>query len=99
MIFSFPIKFRCLDNYYLIILLQNLWKVRRLVNYTSNIEGTLNSGKDQFWITHRNKVPENEENSDIATLTRGEVSISPIGPRFLVNDYDQLLKEWINSFN
>ena len=60
---------------------------------------TLNSGKDQFWITHRNKVPENEENSDIATLTRGEVSISSIGPRFLVNDYDQLLKEWINSFN
>ena len=57
------------------------------------------SGKDQFWITHRNKIPENEENSDIATLNRGEVSISPIGPRFLVNDYDQSLKEWINSFN
>ena len=60
---------------------------------------TSNSGKDKFWITHRNKIPENEENSDIATLTRGEVSISPIGPRFLVNDYDQSLKEWINSFN
>ena len=60
---------------------------------------TSNSGKDQFWITHRNKIPENEENSDIATLNRGEVSISPIGPRFLVNDYDQSLKEWINSFN
>ena len=60
---------------------------------------TLNSGKDQFWITHRNKIPENEENSDIATLSRGEVSITPIGPRFLVNDYDQSLKEWISSFN
>ena len=60
---------------------------------------TSNSGKDQFWITHRNKIPKNEENSDIATLNRGEVSISPIGPRFLVNDYDQSLKEWINSFN
>jgi len=60
---------------------------------------TSNSGEDQFWITHRNKIPENEENSDIATLNRGEVSISPIGPRFLVNDYDQSLKEWINSFN
>ena len=60
---------------------------------------TSNSDKDQFWITHRNKIPENEENSDIATLNRGEVSISPIGPRFLVNDYDQSLKEWINSFN
>ena len=60
---------------------------------------TSNSGEDQFWITHRNKIPENEENSDIATLTRGEVSISPIGPRFLVNDYDQSLTEWINSFN
>jgi len=60
---------------------------------------TSNSGEDQFWITHRNKIPENEENSDIATLTRGEVSISPIGPRFLVNDYDQSLKEWVNSFN
>ena len=60
---------------------------------------TSNSGKDKFWITHRSKIPENEENSDIATLTRGEVSISPIGPRFLVNDYDQSLKEWINSFN
>ena len=60
---------------------------------------TSNSGEDQFWITHRNKIPENEENSDIATLSRGEVSISPIGPRFLINDYDQSLKEWINSFN
>ena len=60
---------------------------------------TSNSGEDQFWITHRNKIPKNEENSDIATLSRGEVSISPIGPRFLVNDYDQSLKEWINSFN
>ena len=60
---------------------------------------TSNSGEDQFWITHRNKIPENEENSDIATLSRGEVSISPIGPRFLVNDYDQSLTEWINSFN
>ena len=60
---------------------------------------TSNSGEDQFWITHRNKIPENEENSDIATLNRGEVSISPIGPRFLVNDYDQSLKEWVNSFN
>ena len=60
---------------------------------------TSNSGKDKFWITHRNKIPENEENSDIATLNRGEVSISPIGPRFLVNDYDQSLNEWINSFN
>ena len=60
---------------------------------------TSNSGEDQFWITHRNKIPENEENSDIATLSRGEVSISPIGPRFLINDYDQSLKEWINSFH
>ena len=60
---------------------------------------TSNSGEDQFWITHRNKIPENEENSDISTLSRGEVSISPIGPRFFVNDYDQPLKEWIKSFN
>ena len=60
---------------------------------------TSNSGEDKFWITHRNKIPENEENSDIATLNRGEVSISPIGPRFLVNDYDQSLTKWINSFN
>ncbi len=60
---------------------------------------TSNSDKDQFWITHRNKIPENEENSDIATLSRGEVSITPIGTRFLVNDYDQSLKKWINSFN
>ena len=60
---------------------------------------TSNSGEDQFWITHRSKVPQNEENSDIATISRGEVSISPIGPRFLVNDYDQSLKEWIKTFN
>ena len=37
---------------------------------------TSNSGKDKFWITHRSKIPENEENSDIATLNRGEVSVS-----------------------
>ena len=59
---------------------------------------TSNSGRDQFWVTHRSKVPLNEENSDIATLSRGEVSISPIGPKFLVNDYDKSLKEWIKTF-
>ena len=59
---------------------------------------TLNSGKDQFWITHRNKIPNNKENTDIGALTRGAVSLTPIGPRFLVEDYSKELIAWLSSF-
>ena len=60
---------------------------------------TLTSGKDQFWITHRSKIPNNNENTDIETLTRGAVSVTPIGPRFLVGDYSKELNVWLSSFN
>ncbi len=60
---------------------------------------TLISGKDQFWITHRKKIPNNKENTDIGALTRGAVSLTPIGPRFLVEGYSKELIAWLSTFN
>tara|TARA_Y100000590_G_scaffold77704_2_gene86142 strand:+ start:6036 stop:6806 length:771 start_codon:yes stop_codon:yes gene_type:complete len=55
------------------------------------------SGKERFWITHRSKVPENKEDTDIAALARGEVSISSIGPVFLIEEFQSELKSWVGS--
>ena len=57
----------------------------------------LPSGQEQFWISHRNKIPENSIRTDIETLTRGAVSITPIGPRFLVEDYSEELTRWLST--
>tara|TARA_Y100000766_G_scaffold257038_1_gene244264 strand:+ start:82 stop:852 length:771 start_codon:yes stop_codon:yes gene_type:complete len=51
--------------------------------------------KDHFtyWTSHRDKLPKNEENSDIYTLLHKKVSISPIFPEFSIN------KKRVLSFN
>ena len=57
----------------------------------------LSSGKEQFWITHRNKIPKNSKMSDIGTLARGSVSVTPIGPKFLVDGYSDELRQWLSK--
>lgn len=57
------------------------------------------SGKERFWITHRSKVPKNKEDTDIATLARGEVSICSIGPNFSIKETDNQLASWVGSLN
>lgn len=43
------------------------------------------TGLKTYWTTHRDKLPKNEENSDIKTLQDNKVSISPIFPEFSIN--------------
>ena len=43
-------------------------------------------GNKTFWTTHRDKFPQNKENSDIATLQGSKVSISPINPSFTIDE-------------
>ena len=47
----------------------------------------LPSGKEQFWISRINNIPQNHRRTDIEAITRGSVSVTPIGPKFLVDDY------------
>ena len=51
------------------------------------------NGHLTYWTSHRDKLPHNEQNSDIKTLQFKKVSISPIFPEFTIN------KERAQSFN
>ena len=51
------------------------------------------NGDLTYWTSHRDKLPLNEQNSDIKTLQFKKVSISPIFPEFTIN------KERAQSFN
>ena len=55
----------------------------------------LSSGQEQFWITHRSNFPQNPKKSDIETLARGAVSVTPIMPNFLVDDFSEKLSNWL----
>ena len=55
------------------------------------------SGKKKYWISHRSSVPENRENSDIGALSRGVVSLSPIGPNFLVKTESEKISSWLKE--
>ena len=41
--------------------------------------------------------PDNEENSDIGALSRGAVSLSPIGPNFLMKAESQKISSWLRE--
>ena len=43
-------------------------------------------GNKTYWTTHRDKFPQNIENSDIAILQDSKVSISPINPSFTIDE-------------
>ena len=55
----------------------------------------LSSGQEQFWIAHRSNVPENSKNSDIETLARGAVSVTPLRPNFMVKDFSEEIGNWL----
>ena len=57
----------------------------------------LPSGQEQFWISSRSNIPKNSTRTDIETLTRGAVSVTPIGPRFLVDDYSEEITRWLST--
>ena len=61
-----------------------------------HIEETL-SGEKKYWISHRSSVPNNEKNSDIGALSRGAVSLSPIGPNFLMKTESQKISSWLRE--
>ena len=61
-----------------------------------HIEKT-SSGEKKYWISHRSSVPNNEENSDIGALSRGAVSLSPIGPNFLMKAESQKISSWLRE--
>lgn len=52
--------------------------------------------EDEYLVTHRDKRPENEKNTDIATVYRGEVSISIIKPSFLHKEDSRDLQTELN---
>ncbi|MFL2697932.1 MAG: hypothetical protein ACJ0F4_01870 [Gammaproteobacteria bacterium] len=52
--------------------------------------------EDEYLVTHRDKRPENEKNTDIATVYRGEVSISIIKPSFLHKEDNRDLQTELN---
>ena len=56
----------------------------------------LPSGKEQFWISRRNNIPQNHRRTDIEAITRGSVSVTPIGPKFLVDDYLEEVTQWLS---
>ena len=57
-------------------------------------------GQIEYWTSHRDKYPLNDFDSDIATLERNEVSITPISPDFLYGSSSNSLDDWlIGVFN
>ena len=56
-------------------------------------------------MTHRDKRPPNDESTDIATVYRGEVSVSIIKPNFLhreeiekeQNKFDLEISRWLEK--
>ena len=64
-------------------------------NPPSKVENS--KGRIEYWTTHRDKYPLNNFESDIATLERGEVSITPISPNFLYDDSTNPLDEWLKE--
>lgn len=54
-------------------------------------------GQERFWITHRDNIPINSKDTDIAALLEGRVSISPIFPNFYVKERSDELSEWVNT--
>ncbi len=54
--------------------------------------------KEKFWVSHRTKVPANKNSADIKALSRGLVSLTPISPNFLSNDYLKEITSWLSTF-
>ena len=66
------------------------WGLRNPPNKIINKKGHV-----EYWTSHRGDFPSNDFESDIATLERNEVSITPISTNFLSEDSSDLLGAWI----
>ena len=66
------------------------WGSRNPPNKIENSKGQI-----EYWTSHRDKYPSNDFDSDIATLERNEVSITPISPDFLYGDSSNSLDDWL----
>ena len=60
---------------------------------------TKDNGTEEFWTTHRDKFPSNDENTDISCLMGEEVSISPIIPNFSNDVCIKEVKKWIEQWD
>ena len=57
------------------------------------------NGTEEFWTSHRDKFPLNDENTDINCLLDKEVSISPIIPNFSNQDNLKEVTKWIEQWD
>ena len=55
-------------------------------------------GTEKFWVSHRTKTPTNKQSTDIAALSRGLASLTPISPKFLSNEYFKEINAWLSAF-
>jgi len=53
------------------------------------------NGKTRYWVSHRSGHPQNDEDTDIMTVERGVVSVTPIKPNFLYTE-KRILDSWLN---
>ena len=68
------------------------WGARNPPNKIENSKGQV-----EYWTSHRDKYPSNDIDSDIATLERNEVSITPISADFLNGDSSNSLHNWLKE--
>ena len=68
------------------------WGPRNPPNKIRNSKGNV-----EYWTSHRDNYPSNDFESDIATLERNEVSITPISPNFLSKDSLDVLGGWLEG--
>ena len=55
-------------------------------------------GTERFWVSHRTKNPVNKQSTDIAALSKGFASLTPISPQFLSNLYLKEITAWLSTF-
>ena len=57
------------------------------------------NGTEEFWTTHRDKFPSNDDNTDISCLINEEISISPIVPNFSNEVCFKEVTKWIERWH
>ena len=79
---------------------EGIYYVTNYVNFPLEIKFNKienSKGQVEYWTSHRDKYPSNDIDSDIATLERNEVSITPISPDFLYGDSSNSLHNWLKE--
>ena len=58
-----------------------------------------NDGTEEYWTSHRDKFPSNDENTDIFCLMNKVVSITPILPDFSRQNNFKDVAKWIERWD